>query len=315
MNDINFVLDTEPMAQKVGGVAKNVGAVGAAVTAMQVAVVATEKETADTICRNLDNGFYMMVRSDLSQKVSQFTSSMNSRIGSMVETAEAIDHTREQMDQDFHRIKARYVKLFDGLDKALQSRVRTLDRSAMALAEARSSLLMKRQCKDVPAALCYSRDIQVSALKAANAHMKVRAEQSLNSLGDGLEHIVSYTRATGQVVRDRPSNRPAQVLLPVVYTQAESLAASSGYVTTINLPVKAPTEVKTSARTSIEPLVPQMASSGAGDMGMIREAFVRDMAKAGVSPRERDLMLGLFDRSAAGMQAGGGQTAGRGGTR
>ena len=303
MASYDFILDTEPMAQKVDQMATNVGAVGAAVTAMQVAVVATEKQTADNICRNLDNGFYMMVRSKLSQKVSQFTSRMNSRIGSMVETAEAIDHTRDQMDQDFHRIKARYVKLFDRLDRALQSRIRTLDKDAMALAEVRSSLLMKGQCKNAPAALCYSREIQVSALKAANAHMKVRAEQSLNSLGNGLEHIVSYSRTTGMVVKNRPASQSTQMLLPVVYAQTESLAAPGGYVTSVNLPEKAPDAMKASARTSIEPLVPQMATSAAGDMSLIRDAFVREMVREGVAQREQNLMLNLFDKSAADMRA------------
>ena len=37
MADINFVLDTDPLAQKVDDVAVGVGAVGAAVTAMQAA--------------------------------------------------------------------------------------------------------------------------------------------------------------------------------------------------------------------------------------------------------------------------------------
>ena len=305
MADINFVLDTDPLAQKVDDVAVGVGAVGAAVTAMQAAVIKTEKETADTICRNLDNGFYMMIRSNLSQKVSQFTSRMNSRVGSMVETSQAIDHTRDQMDQDFNRIKARYVKLFDGLDRALQSRVRVLDGSAMELAEARSSLLLKRQCKDAPAALCYGRDIQVAALKAAGAHMKVCAQRSLNSLGAGVDHIVSYARSTQMAVKDRPSNRAGQVLLPVVYAQVESLATASSYVATVTLPDEASDEVKASARARIEPMVPQMASSGAADMAAVREAFVRNLAREGVPQRERDLMLGMFDGSAAGMQATG----------
>lgn len=303
MADINFVLDTEPMAERVNDVTVSVGAVGTAVTAMQVAVVKTQREATDTICRNLDNGFYMMVRSNLSQKVSQFTSSMNSRIGSMLETAQAIDHTRDQMDQDFHRIKARYVKLFDGLDKALQSRIRTLDRNAMGLAESRSSLLLGRQCKEAPAALYFGREIQVAALKAANAHMKVHAQKSLGSLGDGAGHIVSYAQATGTVLKDRTSNQAAQVLLPVVYAQVESLTTSNSYVTTVNLPQGSPEEVTDSARTTFEPLVPTMASSGAGDMRMVRQAFVRELARQGVPQRERDLMLGLFDSSAIGGQA------------
>ena len=304
MANVDFWLDTEPMAQKVGEVTVGVGAVGAAVTAMQVAVVKTEKETADVICRNLDNGFYMMVRSNLSQKVSQFTSSMNSRIGSMLEISQALDHTRDQMDGDFHRIKARYTKLFNGLDKALESRVKALDARAMALAEARSSLLLSRQCKEAPAAICYGQEIQVAALKAANAHMKVHAQRSLGSLGAGAQHIVAYERSTSGALRQRASNQTAQVFLPAVYAQVESLATASAFVPAVKMSPEAPEQVQESARARIEPMVAGMAPASPAQMGQVRDAFVRRLGAQGVPPRQRELMLGLFDQSAAGMQGG-----------
>ena len=79
MADFNFTVDTGPMAERIRSVNHSVEAVGGAVTAMQVAVVASERMATDKICQSIDGGFYMLLRSKLSQRIAEFTSTMSSR--------------------------------------------------------------------------------------------------------------------------------------------------------------------------------------------------------------------------------------------
>ena len=229
MAHFDFTVDTDPMARKIDDVTAGVGLVGTAVTAMQAAVIASEKKASAAICKSIDSGFYMLLRSRLSQRIAQFASTMNSRAGSMMETAKAIDHTHDQMQGDFNRIKARYFKLFTSLDRSLEKRVRELDQDAMALAQVRNTFISSRQCHDAPAALFYASDIDNAVLKTSNALLKKKVVGSIEQLSEGTRHIINYTRLTESVLEPSvPSGAPFECV-PVVYAVAESQIAPNTF--------------------------------------------------------------------------------------
>ena len=300
MADINFTVSTRPLAERIDGVTKEVGVVGVAVTAMQAAVIASEKEASDTICQSIDSGFYLLMRSRFSQRLAQFSSTMNSRIGSMLETAQAIDRTHQQMRGDFNRIKSRYVKLFDGLDQKLEERVRELDRDAMALASKRSTLLMESQCREVPTALYCAADTHTVALKATGAHVKSLARDSIGYLSDGAHHIIDHEATLKRILDEEQSTDGAPVSVisvPVVYAHEESLASPDTYA----LSVVAPTALPSSSRDEITSCVRRNVSTLGATRGQqasrVRMQFVEKIAGAQLDQRVAETMLKLFDAS------------------
>ena len=316
MANINFEVSTRPLADRIDGVTKQVGIVGGAVTAMQAAVVASEKEASDAICQSIDSGFYLLMRSRFSQRLAQFSSTMSSRVGSMVETSQAVDRTHQQMRGDFNRIKSRYVKLFDGLDRKLEERVRELDRDAMALAAKRTSLLVESQCREAPTALLCAADTHVVALKAAGAHVKSRARDSIGNLAGGAHHIIDHEATLARILDDeqRSGDMPVTVMsVPVVYAHEESLAAAGTYATSVMAPTALPSVSRDAIANGVRRTMTTLGTAQEAQVAQVRTKFVEKVASAQLDQRVTDTMMKLFDASFGGAPApdmpGAGQTA------
>lgn len=295
MNDFRFTVDTDPMAREIQGVNRSVSAVGAAVTAMQVAVIASEHKAANDICASIDSGFYMLMRSRLSQRIAQFASIMNSRTGSMMETASAIDRTHQQMQGDFNRIKSRYIKVFDSLDRNLESRVRELDRPAMNLASKRFSVLSGRQCKEAPAALFYTSDNSNVALKASNARLKARVQDSIAELGEGARHIMSYDCMTRSILEER--REPSDAFVPAVYSVVENLTVPNSYSLEVQTPVNLDPQAQTSIVQGVRRRQDVLDGASPQDVLAIRSAFIKKTFSSGANDRVTRTMMNLFDEA------------------
>ncbi len=299
--DVN--VSTEPMARTMDGVTKSVQVVGGAVSAMQVAVIASEKAAADKICRSVDTGFYTLIKSRMSQRLSQFQSTMRSRVGAMLETSMAIDRVRTQMTGDFNRIKARYAKLFSGLDRTLDERVRAIDSDAMELSKKRTSILLDRHCQEAPVAMYCMTDTTNVALKSTAARVKVRTAESIDDLSNGARLVVRHQRTLDSIAEDGVAAQDALFFMPVVYVASESMSVPDAY----SFEAYAPQAVDVSTRNAI---VLRMREAGA-ELGndlvaygtQIRHEYEHMVSCSGVDPRVAQTMLGLFDASRPGALA------------
>jgi GMP synthase PP-ATPase subunit len=144
MASLHFDVDTSPMARTVDSVNGHVNGVTVAVTAMEAAVIAAERKSSQTICENVDNGFYVLVKSQIGQKAVAAYSEMNSKLGILAQILKALDGIKNQMQADYNMICRRYHKLFQSLNNSLETRIRELDRPAMKIAETRKRTGKKR---------------------------------------------------------------------------------------------------------------------------------------------------------------------------
>ena len=133
MADLQFTVDTTPMAHYVDTAKGHLNAVTVAVTTMEAAVIATERRASQKICDNVDNGFYMLVKSQISQKAVAAYTEMTSKNVILLQLVKALEGVKRQMEADFNMISRRYAKLFGSLHKALETRIKELDRPAMRL--------------------------------------------------------------------------------------------------------------------------------------------------------------------------------------
>ncbi len=301
MATFNFNVDTRPMARSLDDVSSNVAVVGTAVSAMEAAVIASERKATEKICQSIDGGFYLLMRTRLSQRVAKFTSTMSSRSGSMMETSQAIDHTHQQMLGDFNRIKARYLKLFDRLDRSLRKRIEDLDRPAMELASARQSVLAARRCQEAPAALFYASDTSVVALKASCARTKARVEDSLSELGQGARSIMDYGRTTRNVF-ERHTAGESVSFVPVVYAVTENQVTPDNYAFEVHTPEFLSPQTQASVAQSVRRRQQDLRGANGQEVASVRASFARKLATSGVDERVAQTMQGLFD---AGVGGGG----------
>ena len=123
MANFSFTVDTDPMAHEISSVSQRVDMTSAAVVTMQTAVIVAEKEAADHVCENVNYGFYTLMHSQISQKIAQLTSTVESKLIEMGQQAAALQNLKKRMERDYNMISNRYGKLFGSLNASLQTQV------------------------------------------------------------------------------------------------------------------------------------------------------------------------------------------------
>lgn len=134
MATFNYTVDTTPMAQELSSVSKNVSGTAIAVGAMQTAVIIAETKASDLICKNVNKGFYSLIRSQISQKMAKLQSDVDSHLMQLVQQKKALLSIKGRMDRDYNMIASRYTKLFNGLNSMLRSRIFELDKPVIEFA-------------------------------------------------------------------------------------------------------------------------------------------------------------------------------------
>ena len=134
MATFNYTVDTQPMAAEMSNVSHHVNITTGAVIAMQTAVIAAEETATDHICNNVNKGFYSLIRSQISQKLAKLQSEVDSNVMQLVQQKNALLNIKHRMQRDYNMIASRYIKLFNGLNANLKSRVFELDKPTIDFA-------------------------------------------------------------------------------------------------------------------------------------------------------------------------------------
>lgn len=223
MAEFNMVIDTEPMAAVMTTVGAGVMGVTGAVVAMQSAVVAQEEESARTISENVDRGFYMLMKSQISQKMAAEASQISSKLLLMKKFRADILRMKEIMTSDYNRIYRRYKKQFTSLDKELHTRVQELDRSAVEISDVYKHFCDNR--KDMSASLYLSGDeaIKINTIESSAA-VKSKTLSALNAMYGNIQSTLKYNSDVSHILFDESA--------PSLPKEAES-GAEESYVSAL----------------------------------------------------------------------------------
>jgi hypothetical protein len=226
MADFQFNVDTRPMADSVDGARGNINGVTVAVTAMEAAVIATERASAKKICENVDNGFYMLVKSQISQKAVAAYTEMTSKQITLLQLAKALDNVKRQMEGDYSMITRRYAKLFQSLNKALETRVKELDRPAMQLADLRKKMIFDKHKDDSSALFSISEEALSIALTALSGRLKQKTRDAIHTLAEAVYENRSYSEKVDSILVKNEADLSDDMDLqyvPAIYSATESL--------------------------------------------------------------------------------------------
>ena len=91
MATFDITVDTSPMANSLDYVNSNVRDVTASVVAMESAVVIAQQEASNHICKNVDTGFFILMKSQFDQKIAAISSEMLSKMQLMESFKNEID--------------------------------------------------------------------------------------------------------------------------------------------------------------------------------------------------------------------------------
>lgn len=215
MASFNFTVDTSPMASEMRSVSKNVNVVSGAVTAMSVAVVAAEKEGADRICENVNKGFYAMMHSQISQKIAQLTSTVESKLMELGQYAAALQGIQTRMQGDYNMISARYAKLFRSINHALESRVAELDMPVFKLVQRDVRLMDNRMRLNYAQFTTNQLESVLSSQMLLASKMKVDADNAIKVMKTYVKDSNEEQRKTNVSMENKPIDESQTIYIPV----------------------------------------------------------------------------------------------------
>ncbi|MCQ2611201.1 MAG: hypothetical protein MJ169_05575 [Treponema sp.] len=297
MATFDFVVDTTPMAESVSSVSGHVAGTTAAVVAMESAVIRTEEEAAANICKNVTTGFHVLMQSQVSQKAAAYFSQMSSKMVLLMEFAKSLGTTQNRMFNDFQRLKREYTKIFTNLDKALENRIRQLDKYAMELGDVKRSLVVSKIVKDAPAALFYGRDTQNANQMMFGARIKSKVSKALDNMAANVYSTQTYMNKLDSVLNPAAVSENTTACIPVVVTEEKSTFAADSIINNVYVSEG----VGSSSKSTIENTVMANFSdyisheNSQAENSEIKNEFMKLVAASGLDDRVSKQIVALFD--------------------
>lgn len=206
MATFNYTVDTKPMAAELGSVSSHVMATTTAVVAMQTAVVLAEAQAATHICNNVNKGFYTLMHSQISQKIAQLQSEVDSHFMKLAQMKKGLLSIKNRMERDYNMISNRYLKIFSGLNTNLKQRVFELDRPVMNFAVKDVEQISNRT-KHLTATVPVAQEESLSmSQKIVASSAKYRALNVIGSMKNFLSDMSEQKKLTNRILLANPGN-------------------------------------------------------------------------------------------------------------
>jgi len=302
MASFDFNVDTSPMAQSIDSTRGNVNGVTAAVVAMQAAVIATEQAASKKICDNIDEGFYTLVKSQISQKAVAAYTEMTAKHVTLIQLAKAIDNSKRVMENDFNMISRRYTKLFNSLNKALEIRVKELDRPAMQLADIRKRMVFDKLKDDSSMLFSISSETIPATQTALSGKLKQKTKETINAMTESVYEDRTYSEKVESILVKNDagfSSDNNMRYIPVAFMVCESLLNKNDHIENVYT-------AKTDIWQNTIPIVSEInriskdlnwSSSDNEEKTVIRKEFLALCEKDHVEERITKELMRLFDES------------------
>lgn len=295
--DFNVVVDTSPMAEKVSTVSNHVTATTAAVAAMQSAVIAAEVQSANKICENVDSGFFNLIRSQITLKLSDCYTEMQAKLSLLMEYSKTLGRTQERMEGDFNRVKGQYRHIFKGLDKALSSRIAQLDKEAVGMAETRKKVILSMFERQIPETVVTASEVDSSDQKIAATRLKAKTKHSLGVLGDKVQENLTYKTLMDSMLEKQKIEERTEEYIPVIYANKQSTLVTDSYVLSLHYPEY----LSAQTRNSISLNILNQDDVCAGGMEDFERKTISDefqtlVANSGLDERVAQQMMALFQQ-------------------
>lgn len=238
MATFDITVDTSPMANSLDYVNSDVRNVTASVVAMESAVVLAQQEASNKICQNVDMGFYVLMKSQFDQKIAAVSSQMLSQMQLMQSYKNEVDKIMVIMQDDYERIKSRYLKHFSSLDKALETRIHELDKRAYEISR-NYKMSQFKNSGEVIKAICYNDDTQLLNVKEATANVKAKSLRSISVMANDVVDQLKYSDSVKSILSDLDFTEKQFQYVPVIFSETDSMISQDSVVKNIYSPDEA----------------------------------------------------------------------------
>lgn len=290
---VDCVIDTQPMARQIDTVSGHLQGTTAAVVGMQAAVIQAENDAADQVCANVNKGFYTLIHSQISQKIAKLHSEVDSHVMKLNHLTKQLLGIRKRMERDYSMVTARYVKLFNGLNKNLELRVFNLDRPVV-------DFILKDAGKISNRSIQLTATVPVSQLESLSASQKIiasnlkyRGMDVIDTMAHFLADMKEQDELTDHILLARKSpGQQEPLMIPVIVSEAafdQDGSRREIYVTD-GISPKCQREISSAATACL----PQMTWQEGPVSAEIRHEFTRILEASGLPERVKKTAEELF---------------------
>jgi len=194
MANLNYKIDTQPLAREMESVSRGVSITRDAVESMHEAIVAAEERASDLVCENINRGFYSLIRSQISQKLAKHKSDVDAKTMLLSHQKRAMIGIKGQMEKDYNMIAKRYTKLFNSLNSNLRARVFEIDKSLIDFAYHEIGKISNRT-KYLTATIPITQLESISeSQKIISSNIKNQVVHSINSIKEFVKEVYLQDR-------------------------------------------------------------------------------------------------------------------------
>lgn len=215
---VNIDVATDPFDYSVAQCNTHVGSLTGAVIATEAAQIASIQDNAQKVSRTIVEGFFKTVRSEITQQISELSSKINATLLHLRELAKRCVDKQRQMETDYNRISARYLRIFEELNGELKNRIFELNRPAFVFkAESDENAFRIIGGLQVGPALVTGRESgSLQALISASRNKK-QAESMIRKI----DTFLTMQKRLDIVLRQcmLSENRKAPIYIPVCYLE------------------------------------------------------------------------------------------------
>lgn len=293
-------IDTKDMANSLASVKSHVDGTTGAVVAMQTAVIAAEKKGADLVCSRVNQGFYAMVRSQISQKMARLQSQVDAQLMRLNQQRKQLLAIRRVMERDYQMISARYIKLFNTINRELRQRITELDRPVIKFAMQETDKMSNRNEQSVSTVPVG----QAESLKAANKIMSSRLKHKAAKAIDSIERFIGAANRlnaiTGRIMLPRRCSEPrSEMSVPVILMECnyDSSGQDQTYVYVSEAGLSQDSRSRIQETVFAESRGGSLQWSETGRPAELVNEFHRLVSTSGVKPRVAEMINRMFQGS------------------
>ena len=219
--DVDIEVDTSPFDQSIDDCNKHVNALTGSVAATETAQVASINENSKKVAKTIITGFFKNVQADISSQIMQLSQKVDSRLMHLREQAKTLQAKRAQMENDYQRTRARYIKIIEDLNMELEHRVRALDEpifNMVSSVEEESDRMINADFAEIASVIAKENTALSAQIGAAMT--KRRARQAISQASEFLriQRLTDLTIEKGTISEIRADE--GEFFLPVCYFEA-----------------------------------------------------------------------------------------------
>ena len=216
-------VNTDPFDYSVDSCNDKVNRLNGAVVAMNAAQCAVIEQTSDKISQHVVDGFFNVVKSEISQDSARLRNIIVSQIALLKDHAVRVRQQTDTMTTDYNRISSRYIKIFKELDEECRKRVHSLDSKAFEISSEITEKQLRVPGMAIGGFITSSTEDCLMVDQIALSHLKSNTRDTINSLLDNISKDLGFSRNTERMVYEKPCENEEPVYVPVLFIQTEDL--------------------------------------------------------------------------------------------